>query len=245
MNFNAQAAQEKFLRSGPLLPTEVNRIRGEKRSQTYGKASDAKLDTISKVLQDSHFDGFAKDAYASEHGYAIRVNPNTGEKEMFIAGTRHGVQWGLNLLDTVLYTGDSLIDKEVQLFRTVVFDEFGIPLPNPGHAKILAKLDVARDAKEEYFAEVAKANHVQVIYGHSRGGAIASDIAGRTGARAIGLDAAMSIAHNKDTLNVNEGHAGSLNPKDYFDALIGLTGKNNQYMDFNSKIHTVWSSGDD
>jgi hypothetical protein len=41
------------------------------------------------------------EAYANVDGYKIEVNPVTGEKVMYIAGTRDLGQWALNVFDIV------------------------------------------------------------------------------------------------------------------------------------------------
>ncbi len=50
-------------------------------------------------MKDSNMNEFKKVAYKSKEGYAIRVNPLTGKKEMMVAGTRSVRDWLQNVLE--------------------------------------------------------------------------------------------------------------------------------------------------
>lgn len=238
-----QRAQAEFLKK--VRPSEVKRIVGKGKAFTYGRASDAAgandLDFFRTDLSDPKFASFARDAYDSEAGYAIRINPNTGQKEMFIAGTRHTSQWGLNALDTVLYGADKMLDEAITLEKHAWTGATGIPLPPHKRMKLLSRLDMPREMKQLRFAKIAKANNVDVVYGHSRGAAMAADL-DLPGVAKIGLDGAMVLANETDTLNLEEGHGW--NPLGLFDEAIGFTGEQNVNFDLSTwKPHQVWKSG--
>jgi hypothetical protein len=147
------------------------------------------------TFRNTSFDKFSQQAYKNPSGYAIRVNPANGKKEMFVAGTRNVFDWAANLAETK-YGGNMFYRKR---------------------------------AAEKY-RKIAQANGVDVIYGHSRGGALIGDIVD-TKARKVGLDAAMVISKDKNTTNYRN--------KGYFDRAIGLTGKNNKVIK-SKRFHKVW-----
>lgn len=90
-----------------------------------------------------------------------------------------------------------------------------------------------REEEEKRIGRAAIENNPQVVYGHSRGGALLADMVLPPCMQKVGLSAAMSIARNKDMLNLNEGVT--------FDAAIGVTGNNNVKVDFSPEhIHKVW-----
>lgn len=159
------------------------------------------------------FDQFAREAYDDvNNGYAIRVNPTTGDKEMFIAGTKppgHG-QWLLNVWDMPWYN-----------------------LSNVTNIEGFKKMDPWRYRKTKYFEDIAREEGVDVIYGHSRGGAIVADMNVDSHVTKVGLDAAMSIAADKNLMNLQEAA--------WFDQAIGKSGKENVIFDLGPKFHSVWS----
>lgn len=241
MTSYAKQVQGQFLEHENLLNRTA--IVGRGRARQYGRASDAAIDSnldyFSADLSDPNFNAFVKDAYKSEGGYSIRINPNTGEKEMFIAGTRHGSQWALNLLDSITYGADKLVNTA---YNDTVAMELGLP---KSELKMLGRLDVWREQKQKDFERIAYEQGVDVIYGHSRGGAMAADLHSYKGkrikAKRIGLDAAMLLANKTDTLNLNEG--GGWNPLGLFDEAIGITGKRNVTFDLSTwQPHQVWAS---
>lgn len=190
---------------------------------------------VAAELSDPNFHDFVGRAYGSNDGVAYRINPITGEKEMMIAGTRTMGQWGLNLLDTALYGGDKAIAKGKGMIRHPFKTVIGTAPKE--HVKLLQKFDLPRKRKEAYYARLARNNGVDVVYGHSRGGAMAADL--DFDGTKVGLDAAMLLADNTDVYNFNEG--GSLNPTGLFDAAIGLTGEKNVTMDLSTwSPHQVW-----
>jgi len=82
---------------------------------------------------------FLNEAYESNGKFAIRVNPNTGLKEMMIAGSDTTGNWLQNVSETL------------------PTNPFG------------GLSDVIRKDASAYYDEIAKQNDVDVIYGHSRG----------------------------------------------------------------------------
>lgn len=188
---------------------------------------------VSGTLGDDSFSLFASDAYAAPDGYSIRINPESGEKEMFVAGTRDTQQWGLNALDTVLYGADSAI--------TSVEDEFD-PfnwLKKDHSVNLFAKIDAPRQRTQKRMAKIAKEKGVDRVYGHSRGGAIVADM--KFDGDKVGLDSAQLLARNKDMVNYYEG--GGMNPLGLFDAGIGLTGEDNRHLDLSTwSVHKAWAT---
>lgn len=194
-------------------------------------------DFVKQQLQDPAFKHFADRAYASEEGYAIRVNPYTGEKEMFVAGTKNLSQWGLNLVDTGLVQGDEAL--------TIARNDLLPFLSNRKNVKFFERLDIPRQRKQKLLSKIAQDESIRVVYGHSRGGAIVADM--RVDADKIGLDAAMIIASNKDMTNYEEGaqKVTEIRPLTWMDEAIGLTGKDNVHMDMSWKPHQVWTNSDE
>lgn len=166
------------------------------------------------VLGHPSFDEFAKESYDDANGYAIRINPTTGDKEMFIAGTKNAKQWALNAWDMPWYN-----------------------LANVTHIKAFERMDPWRYKKTKYFEKIAREENVDVIYGHSRGGAILADMDVGDHVTKVGLDAAMIIAAEKNTTNLHEyeGVTG------IFDEFLSITGKENVDFDLGPRFHSVWS----
>ncbi len=174
---NAQLVNYKLKTSGPVFNRQSNEA-----TDTY-------------TLCNTSFDKFAQCAYRNPAGYAIRVNPANGKKEMFVAGTWNVFDWAANLYESK-YGGHTFYRKK---------------------------------AAEKY-RKIAEANGVDVIYGHSRGGALIGDIVNPK-IRKVGLDAAMIISKDKNITNYRN--------KGYFDRVIGLTGKNNKVIQ-SKRFHKVW-----
>lgn len=229
----AKLLNKKFIDTESPLDQSVH------QSGQYG-TKEYDINFIKTDLNDPSFKDFVNQGYESEKGYSIRINPRTGQKEMFVAGTRNASQWGLNLLDTVLYSADKGLNIMLNDLEVAAQEAVGIESPTPMFPvdiKMFQHIDVPRNRKQQELAAIAEENDVEVIYGHSRGGAMVSDM--DVSAQKIGLDAAMLIAHNKDTLNINEG--GGINPLGLFDEIIGVTGKNNYHYDASTwSPHRVW-----
>lgn len=208
---------------------------------------DDSVEALQTTLKDKNFGRFVEAAYEAPEGYAIRINPYTGKKEMMIAGTRHSTQWLLNAMDSGLYGGDKLMKTGANfvLDNTInrVTDPVGELLPK-AHikgVKLLENVDIPRKQKERYYTQIAKENNVDVVYGHSRGGAMVADMKLPKGTQKVGLDSAMLIAHHTGMKNLNEG--GGWNPLGLFDRAIGLTGKDNVTFDASTfSPHKVWKT---
>jgi hypothetical protein len=206
------------------------------------------LDAIQTTLADPGFADFVNDSYKSAEGYSIRINPRTGKKEMMVAGTRHSTQWLLNAYDSGLYVADKalksaaneVLDHTIgELYEDVPFLDDISPKPHIKGIKLFERADPWRQKKQKMYSEIAKENNVDVVYGHSRGGAIVADMNVPSGTQKVGLDAAMLIAHHTGMLNINEG--GGLNPLGLFDYAIGLTGEDNVTYDASTfSPHKVW-----
>lgn len=172
------------------------------------------METLRRSLNHPSFRDFARHAYSVESGYAIRRSPITGKIEMFVAGTRSRGQWALNIFDAALYN-----------YTDPVF-----------HV-----LDPWRVAKQRELTNAVLSYGVQVVYGHSRGGALVADLKLPDIVQKVGLDAAMVLAKNKSMLNLNEG--GGFNPMGKFDEMIGRTGLKNVTVDYSPfSPHKVWSA---
>jgi len=236
---NADRAQALFM--SKLQPQDQQIM----KSGHFGeKISRDNIGAIEHELGGTEFKKFVNEGYAAEDGYSIRINPNTGQKEMFIAGTRNAAQWGLNALDSVLYGADKVISAGVnateRAFMKEIFHKDVAPVPV--NLKLFSRLDRPRENKTKFYEQIAKDEGVEVIYGHSRGGAMVADM-NVPGVEKVGLDAAMLIARNTDELNINEG--GGYNPLGAFDALIGLTGQDNVHYDASGwSPHKVWNVND-
>lgn len=232
----ARIVQAKFKSSEN--PVQQARISGHGSVRSAVASGDQSF--FDNELTDPTFHDFVGRAYASSDGVSFRVNPVTGEREMMIAGTRTMGQWGLNLLDTALYGTDKVLEEGRTILKKGFKAETGINLPvSDEHIKFFQKLDLPRQRKEAYYARLAADRGVDVVYGHSRGGAMAADLELDSPTTRVGLDAAMLLASNVDTINLNEG--GGYNPLGLFDAAIGLTGKRNVHMDESTFApHQVW-----
>lgn len=190
-------------------------------------------DSVKTSIGHPSFNDFANEAYASERGYAIRVNPVTGQKEMFIAGTRTAQDWASNAME-IRPKGGKWYAKH--MFKDLADSEQFDDLDH--HATKW------REEAQQHYEEVAIEEGVEVIYGHSRGGAIVADMNLPDDVQKVGLDAAMVIADNKGMVNYYEAGEGSGKgwswAKSRFDAGIGLSGKKNKHMSLSKKFHHSW-----
>lgn len=182
---------------------------------------------VTKVLTDPSFERFAKEAYRNKNGYSIRFNSTTGQKEMFIAGTRSGGDWALNIWDTIMHGSENLVAGVLDEAWEDVTDLPATLRPN------VTKLNPFRVYHVNNMESVAARNNVDVIYGHSRGGAILSDMRVKDTTLKVGLDAAMFISSDKNLINFKENAI--------FDNLIGLTGKRNITKNYGNTFHHSWN----
>jgi len=173
--------------------------------------------SVQRTINHKSFSDFANKAYKAKRGYAIRRNPTTGEKEMFVRGTtfkRGGIEWFQNFAETP------------------VVEKFGMGEQLVG--------DVSRHIRGQYskfLSKVAVDNQVDVVYGHSRGGAIVNDmLVGKI--RKVSLDGATILNRTPRVTNYRQKQA--------FDAVIGLnsraTVKDKKWTPFGSKrYHKVYN----
>lgn len=194
---------------------------------------------LQKVLKDPSFDKFAKQAYLSKDGYSVRINPHNGEREMFVAGTKHFSDFLWDIADVPLYGADKLLNKAEDMALAALHDFTGLPVSkHPVDIRAFEYIDRPRHKKQQFLADKAQELGIHTIYGHSRGGAMVADM-DVDDVNKVGLDSAMIIAHNPTLVNYNEG--GGLNPLGLFDDVIGLTGENNIHADYSPlKPHQVW-----
>lgn len=211
---------------------------------------DYSKENLKKILSNREFDEMASEAYDSDLGYSIRYNEETGKREMFVAGTRDIAQWGLNAFDAGVAAGDHMFNE---LGKHVLGNALWEQLDKSSigkrakHAFDPGNVDLPRRQKTKILEKIARENHVDVIYGHSRGGALVADMK-VPGAKKIGLDAAMILTNNKEMMNIEEGGApigGGRKVKGLFDQTLGVTGRNNIYIDADERgFHNVWRKYD-
>lgn len=168
-------------------------------------------------IRDSDLQTFKQQAYSNRDGLAIRYNPITGYKELFIAGTRSKGEWaqnvteaaehGLRVVDPVLAAQSAeqkaqILANAEGLGKARAFDPTGAILMSEVH-NVLETSEVARDEFAAYIDELIQSEGIQVVYGHSRGAATASGL--KSNVTIVGLDGAMFIAHpDADFLNITQ-----------------------------------------
>nr|P0DOK3.1 RecName: Full=Viral protein 1; Short=VP1 [Chaetoceros setoense DNA virus] len=216
---------------------------------------------MAQEFGDKSFGAFADEAYASERGYAIRTNPHTGNKEMFVAGTRNGWDWASNALEV---TGASHIlnnpvHSGVRAGEVGYMYATGNPVP-PEYLGLAEKVADTietpngriatpwRAKAQEFYSQVVVDEEVDVVYGHSRGGAIVADMQLPAAVTKIGLDSAMILADNKGMINFYQGGRG-FDPghpiawfKSQVDMALGSTGENNIHLEVEGMhTHELWN----
>tara|TARA_B110000902_G_C14290385_1_gene580616 strand:+ start:1513 stop:2202 length:690 start_codon:yes stop_codon:yes gene_type:complete len=160
----------------------------------------------SDFMTDSNIGQAVEMSYSSPDGYAIRVNPVTGLREMFIAGTSSASEWVQNLAEGV-----------------------GKILWNP-HSM---GSEMARDTFAAKLEGIADDEHVDVVYGHSRGASIMSGMTNPDRIY-IGLDGASAIGHKKHYINLIQGGITNV-----FDKGISFGHKGNVKIK-GTGFHSVW-----
>jgi hypothetical protein len=155
-------------------------------------------------------------AYNNKDGYAITVNPYTGEKSMYVRGTtfkRGGIEWIQNL------------------FENPLMKNIG------GGSLLIHKLSHRiRQNQASYLSDIAKKNNVQTVYGHSRGAPLVADMYGNF--RKVGVDGAMLISkrYPKSFNNFKQNQ--------WFDNIIGARGRNYSVHGprnpLSEKFHKAW-----
>lgn len=200
-------------------PAQANRTQGQEFANTefesqvqLGKAGSQAY--WRGYFQSSRLDTFKAQAYGNPDGLAVRTNRVTGNKELFIAGSRDFMDWEQNIQET-LYSGfedikgalnlQGAIDKGELLLQ----GEIGEALDAEGAVavdeleKLLYTSVEARDQFARYIDGIIRDEGVTVVYAHSRGAAIASAL--ESDVVIVGLDGAMGIAHeDADFLNIRQ-----------------------------------------
>lgn len=192
-------------------------------------------DDIESILKEDNFQIAMEDAYRQHLGeygdntglgYSVRYNWHTGQKEMFVAGSQGWKDWTLNIVDGILYGAEKVGGK----FIDAKWHEYtGLP---GNYRPKLTSLDRYRVERSKKLKAIADYEDVDVIYGHSRGGAVVADL--DVDARKVGVDAAMIIAENTDIENY---HRPSV-----FDNVLGLSGKENETVYSGHGIHWAYGS---
>lgn len=200
------------------------------------------------TVRDPSFGAFAKRGQDSKHGYAIRTNPQSGKKEMYIAGSRNVGDYASDLIDLGLYQGEKwlgdVMDASVlELYSDIATEVTGTPLPGIAAFHIFGRpsithYDFWRKKAERNYSKIAKEEGVDTIYGYSRGGAILADMdfAGEK----VGLDSAMVIAENEDMLNLRED-IGVSGWTGIYDMALGIGGQDNVSVDYHGNVHQVFN----
>lgn len=133
-------------------------------------------------FEQSRLNAFKNEAYERKEGYSVRTNPFTGNKELFIAGTRSGGEWLQNIIEGAEHAG----------------------LPS-------AAGWLSERSKRHYadrLEEIIEREGVTVVYGHSRGAAIMSLI-NSPGVTKVGIDGASFIGHKESYLNIIQSRSVS------------------------------------
>jgi len=173
--------------------------------------------SIKRLVSNDRFRSFAKQAYSSKHGYAIRENKSTGEKEMFVRGTtfkRGGIEWVQNVLESPA--------------SALAGGGFGLAGDVSRHI---------RNKHAKFLGDIARKNNVDVIYGHSRGAAIVEEMH-VPGAVKLGLDGATLLNRHTTISNYRQRQA--------FDGLIGVNSRKTILEDkwtpiYSKRYHSVYS----
>jgi hypothetical protein len=189
-------------------------------------------DSVASVIGEHDFAEFANEAYQNPEGYAIRVNPRTGEKEMFIAGTRTAQDWFSNVAESRPILGNT--------FSKIEFGNLADSVQRGWNHHATPW----REAAQKKYSDIAHQEGIDVVYGHSRGGAIVADMEVPPHVQKVGLDAAMVIADNKGMYNyyqAGDGVRGWAWLKSRFDAMIGLSGQHNVHVEGSHPFHQVWN----
>lgn len=164
-----------------------------------------------------------KDSTFRDVGISYRINPLTGEREMFIAGSGNIGDWIYNVTNTISYGLDKILEPSIDR----IWKRYKIPFQKPK----LKKLAIDRRIQQKGVARKARNYKADRIYGHSRAGAIVADT--ETKAEKIGVDSAMLLAEN---INMKNYHRDSL-----FDKALALSGKRNKKVKSGRSIH--WAYG--
>lgn len=160
---------------------------------------------------------FKAQAYENPDGVAIRTNPETGYKELFIAGSRDFKDWTSNIHEGQYHLFEKfkgllelkggkdkaqLVKEAEGLGKLEAMDPIGM-IGMDRFEGFLGLSESHRDEFSAYIDRIIEAEGVDVVYGHSRGAAIASGL--KSDVKIIGLDGATFIGHDDShMLNINQ-----------------------------------------
>lgn len=178
-------------------------------TEDFGKSFDIAYDRKGSTFRDT--------------GLAYRINPLTGEKEMFVAGSQGLVDWVFNFSNAVSYG----FEKSFGPYLDYQWKRRRIPFRRPR----LDAINRDRYRQQHGIARMAKKHNVDVMYGHSRAGALVAD--SPFDGEKYGLDAAMILAKNTGMKNYRRPGV--------FDAILGISGTKNEVVDSGRSIH--WAYG--
>lgn len=176
-------------------------------------------------------------AYSDPRGVSFRYNPDTGKNEMFVAGTRNYQDHTMNIVDG-LYTG-------LNTARDIYGSEavFGVKDDSLSHFFLerldFRKLDFVRNKQSRSIEKIARDHNVDVIFGHSRGAAIISDVS--SDFKRIGVDGAMIISSDTSIDNYHDTATFSNLGTGVFDEFLALRGESNHVANINTKFHNAWN----
>lgn len=194
VNSNGEAIDAEYYdKTTPYDEETVNSLvpYGEETDGSFGffyhkaKYEDTGPGTTSyftEMFRTSNMNNFKQKAYDSPGGAAIRVNPITGEKEMFIAGSR---------------TGKDIRESMTLFAKSFVHAKFG-PLSQFGQDVVAEK-----QADAEFLIELARENGVKVVYGHSAGSVLASYFP-QDEFKVIGINGATRLHEDRDIVNIRD-----------------------------------------
>lgn len=157
-------------------------------------------------------------------GLHYEINPLTGEKEMFVAGSQGITDWIFNLTNAISYGTEKTIGKYLDKH----WNQLHLPFSRPK----FYHLNPDRRRQQIGISRMATKHGVDVMYGHSRAGALVADTP--FSGRKYGLDSAMILAENVGMKNYRRDS--------YFDAVLGLSGKDNIKVSTGRSIHWAYGS---
>lgn len=196
------------------LPAKMQEARDQFNSSLdLGGASDPRY--WAEYLDASDIEAFHQHAYANADGLAIRTNPITGYKEMYISGSRNSRDWMQNVLEAIDHGFDSLDDfikaygaarKGEKLVEGASWGE-KLEAADPQSQVLfewaknaLSGSEASRDRYSSYLDMLVVEDNIDVVYGHSRGSAIMSGM--KSNVKKVSLDGAMYIGHEVDYINI-------------------------------------------
>ncbi|BAJ40165.1 hypothetical protein [Protobacilladnavirus tenuis] len=200
-----------------------------------GMTEQQAISYFTDYAEKSHLGEFSAAAYSAPSGVAIRVNPHTGLKEAFIAGTRGPLDWGRNIIEGA----DSIVSAGLHKV-TNIMPKGELRNKAEAAANVLENVSVpgriskilTRSEGEE-LAETFREEGVQVIYGHSRAGAILQYFPEEE-FTTIALDGANIVGHDPMS-------APNFSSDDIFSRTIGIGSRKRVELPGRS-FHKAWET---